>query len=44
MESDLEEQLRYEIHGMVFARRAPHDIEEATASFREKRPPEFTGE
>ena len=44
MESDLEEQLRYEIHGMVFARRAPHDVEEAAASFREKRPPDFTGE
>ncbi len=44
MESDLEEQLRYEIHGMVFSRRAPHDVEEAAASFREKRPPNFTGE
>ena len=44
MESDLEEQLKYEIHGMVFARRAPHDVEEAAASFREKRPPDFTGE
>lgn len=44
MESDLEEALRYETHGMVFARRAPHDVEEAAASFREKRPPNFTGE
>jgi 2-(1,2-epoxy-1,2-dihydrophenyl)acetyl-CoA isomerase len=44
MESDLEEALRYETHGMVFARRAPHDVEEAAASFRERRPPEFTGE
>ena len=43
MESDLEEQLRYEIHGMVFSGRAPHDVEEAAASFREKRPPDFTG-
>jgi len=44
MESDLEEQLRYETHGIVFGRRAPHDVEEAAASFREKRPPDFTGE
>ena len=44
MESDLEEQLKYETHGIVFGRRAPHDVEEAAASFREKRPPEFTGE
>ncbi len=44
MESDLEEQLQYETHGIVFGRRAPHDVEEAAASFREKRPPEFTGE
>jgi 2-(1,2-epoxy-1,2-dihydrophenyl)acetyl-CoA isomerase len=43
MESDLEEQLKYETHGIVFGRRAPHDVEEAAASFREKRPPEFTG-
>ncbi len=44
MESDLEEQLKYETHGIVFGRRAPHDVEEAAASFREKRPPDFTGE
>ena len=44
MESNLEEQLRYEIHGMAFARRAPHDVEEAAASFRERRSPNFTGE
>ena len=44
MESDLEEQLRYETHGIVFGRRAPRDVEEAAASFREKRPPDFTGE
>ena len=43
MESDLEEQLKYETHGIVFGRRAPHDVEEAAVSFREKRPPEFTG-
>jgi len=44
MESVLEEALRYETHGIDFARRAPHDVEEAAASFREKRPPNFTGE
>ena len=44
MESDLEEALRYETHGIAFARRALHDVEEAAASFREKRPPSFTGE
>ena len=44
MECDLEEALRYETHGIAFARRAPHDVEEASASFREKRPPNFTGE
>jgi len=44
MEFVLEEALRYETHGIDFARRAPHDVEEAAASFREKRPPNFTGE
>ena len=44
MESNLEEALRYETHGIDFALRAPHDVEEAAASFREKRPPNFTGE
>ena len=44
MDSRLEEQLQYETHGMVFARRAPHDVEEAAASFRERRAPTFTGE
>ena len=43
MESDLEEALKYETHGIAFARRAPHDVAEAAASFQEKRPPEFTG-
>jgi hypothetical protein len=43
-ESTLEEQLKYETHGLVFARRAPHDVEEASASFLEKREPLFTGE
>jgi len=44
MESRLDEQLQYETHGIVFARRAPHDVEEAAASFRERRAPKFTGE
>ena len=43
-DSSLEEQLKYETHGLGFGRRAPHDVEEATASFRERRPPKFTGE
>ena len=43
-ESTLEEQLKYETHGLVFARRAPHDVEEASASFLERREPLFTGE
>ena len=44
LESTLEEQLRYETHGIGFARRATHDVAEAAASFRERRPPNFTGE
>ena len=44
LESSLEDQLQYERHAMVFARRAPHDVEEAAASFRERRPPHFTGQ
>jgi len=43
-DSSLEEQLKYETHGLGFGRRAPHDVEEAAASFRERRPPKFTGE
>ncbi len=42
--ADLDDQLRYETHSIVFARRAPHDVAEAAASFRERRPPTFTGE
>lgn len=42
-ESSLEEQLLHERRGLIFARRAPHDVEEAAASFRERRPPNFTG-
>ena len=44
METDLEDQLEYETHSIVFARRAPHDVTESVASFRERRPPVFTGE
>ena len=44
LDVDLEDQLRYETHSIVFARRAPHDVAEAAASFRERRPPNFTGE
>jgi len=44
LESTLEEQLEYETNGIQFTRRAPHDVAEAAASFREKRPPHFTGE
>ena len=44
METDLEDQLGYETHSIVFARRAPHDVAESAASFRERRPPVFTGE
>ena len=44
LDTDLEDQLEYETHSIVFARRAPHDVEEAAASFRERRAPNFTGE
>ncbi len=44
LDADLEEQLRYETHSIVFARRAPHDVAEAAASFRERRAPNFTGQ
>ena len=39
----LEEALRYETAGLSYARRARNDAAEAMASFREKRPPNFTG-
>jgi 2-(1,2-epoxy-1,2-dihydrophenyl)acetyl-CoA isomerase len=39
----LEEALRYETAGLGYARRAPNDQAESIASFREKRPPKFTG-
>jgi 2-(1,2-epoxy-1,2-dihydrophenyl)acetyl-CoA isomerase len=44
MESTLEEQLRHESFGLIFARRAPHDVQESRDSFRERRPPRFTGQ
>lgn len=44
LETELDEALRYETAGLGFARRAPHDVREARASFIEKRPPVFTGE
>lgn len=44
LDTTLDDQLQYETHSIVFARRAPHDVAEAAASFRERRPPEFTGE
>jgi 2-(1,2-epoxy-1,2-dihydrophenyl)acetyl-CoA isomerase len=44
MESTLEAQLRHESFGLLFARRAPHDVEESRASFLERRPPQFTGQ
>ena len=44
LESTLEDQLQYETHAIQFTRRAPGDVAEAAASFRERRPPNFTGE
>jgi enoyl-CoA hydratase/carnithine racemase len=39
----LPEALRYETAGLAFARKAPEDVAESAASFRERRPPNFTG-
>ena len=44
MESSFKEQLLNEHWGLNQARRAPHDTEESGASFRERRPPQFTGQ
>ena len=44
MESTLEGQLRNESHGLLLARRAPHDVQESRDSFIERRPPRFTGQ
>jgi 2-(1,2-epoxy-1,2-dihydrophenyl)acetyl-CoA isomerase len=43
LEVDLEDALRYEMAGLAYARKARHDQAESIASFREKRPPNFTG-
>jgi len=39
----LEEALRYETAGLNYSRRAPNDVAESMLSFRERRPPKFTG-
>jgi 2-(1,2-epoxy-1,2-dihydrophenyl)acetyl-CoA isomerase len=44
MESTLEEQLRNESLGLMFAQRAPHDLQESRDSFVQRRPPRFTGQ
>lgn len=41
---DLEDALKYEVAGLVYARLSPKDMLEQSLSFREKRPPRFTGE
>ena len=43
MEHSLDEQLRYETTAIGFGRRAVNDVQEAAASFRERRKPVFTG-
>lgn len=43
LEVDLREALLYETAGLGYARRAPNDVREAAASFRERRPPTFSG-
>lgn len=43
MHVGLEDALRYEVVGLSHARNAPADLEESILSFREKRPPKFTG-
>ncbi len=43
LEVGLEDALRYEMAGLSYARRARNDGLESMASFREKRPPNFTG-
>ena len=41
--AELEDALRYESAGLYYARRAPNDVKESLASFREKRPGVYTG-
>ena len=43
VEADLEDALRFEMAGLSYARKARNDAAESMASFREKRPPRFTG-
>lgn len=43
LEVDLRDALLYETAGLGYARRAPNDVREAAASFRERRAPNFTG-
>ena len=43
MNSSLEDQLRFEIHGLNISRRAVNDQKESRDSFLEKRQPNFTG-
>ncbi|HMH93933.1 MAG TPA: enoyl-CoA hydratase/isomerase family protein [Streptosporangiaceae bacterium] len=42
-DAGLRESLRYETAGLAYARKAPQDVRESAASFRERRPPNFTG-
>jgi 2-(1,2-epoxy-1,2-dihydrophenyl)acetyl-CoA isomerase len=42
-DAGLPESLRYETAGLAYARTAPEDVRESQASFRERRPPTFTG-
>jgi 2-(1,2-epoxy-1,2-dihydrophenyl)acetyl-CoA isomerase len=44
VDSVLHESLRHETFGLHFAKKAVRDSAEAIASFREKRPPTYTGE
>ena len=43
LDAEFNEALRYEAVTSGWARRAPKDAQEAIASFRERRPPRFTG-
>jgi 2-(1,2-epoxy-1,2-dihydrophenyl)acetyl-CoA isomerase len=42
-DAGLRESLRYETAGLGYARKAPEDVRESAASFRERRPGNFTG-